>query len=315
MTVHTTMQAVWQPAPGGPELLALRRSARPRPGPGQVLLRVRAAGVNPADWKMGAGVSRYALPPFVPGLDVSGEVVAAGAGVTEFRAGDEVFGCVPTGGYAEYAVAPALALAPKPASLDHTQAAALPVAGLTAFQSLVRAAGLRTGQRVLVHAAAGGVGHFAVQIAKAYGGYVLATARAARHPLLRDLGVDEPIDYTAVDFSTVARDVDVVVDPIAEDYGPRSLRVLRPGGVLLDIRGAGPDRTAVEAAVAESGLRYVRFGFTPSGADLAEIAGLVDRGALRVVVDRVLPLTQAADAWQLSATNRVSGKIVLTPGR
>ncbi|GAA2119076.1 NADP-dependent oxidoreductase [Kitasatospora saccharophila] len=314
------MRAVSQDGYGGPEVLRVVEVERPEPGPGEVLVRVLAAGVNPADWKIRSGeVARFGTPPFAErftvGIDLCGTVVALGPGADRFRPGERVFGCAfpPRGGYAEYAVVAESALAAAPAAVDAVGAAALPVSALTAWQALVRVAEVSPGQRVLVHAAAGGVGHLAVQVAKARGAYVLGTARAAGHGFLRGLGVDEPIDYTAGDFAALARDVDVVLDPIAGDYGPRSLEVLAPGGILVDVRGTGPDRTAVRALAGQRGLRFAEFGFTPSGADLAELAALVESGGLRAAVGRVLPLEDAAEAHVLGEANRVPGKLVLVP--
>jgi NADPH:quinone reductase-like Zn-dependent oxidoreductase len=296
------MQAISQREFGGPEVLELVEKPIPRPGPEEVLVRVAAAGVNPADWKRRAGLLRRGpTPPFTLGMDFAGV-----AGETA------VFGVVrpPAGSYAGYVAARREWLAPAPRSLTPVEAAALPVAALTAFQPL---RDVRPGQHVLVHAAAGGVGHLAVQVAKARGARVTGTARADKHAFLRELGADELIDYTATDFADAVRDVDVVFDPIAEDYGPRSLRVLKPGGALYDVRGTGPDRAEVEALAARMDVRFVRFGFTPSGADLAEIAALADAGKLRVHVERVLPLRAAAEAHALSETGRVRGKLVLVP--
>lgn len=310
------MREVRAVAFGGPEVLRLVEAARPEPGAGEVLVRVRAAGVNPADWRIRSGqVPKYGPPPLTLGLDLAGTVVAAGPGAARFAPGDEVFGVTlpPRGSYAEYAAVPEGQLAAAPRSVDAVGAAALPVAALTAWQSLVNVAQVRAGQRVLVHAAAGGVGHFAVQVAKARGAYVIGTARAAKHAFLRELGADEAVDYTAVDFTAAVREVDVVVDPISGDYGPRSLEVLAPGGVLLDVRGTGPDRSAVREQAALRGARLVEFGFTPSGADLASIAELVDQGRLRAVVDQVLPLEEAAKAHELSESGRLRGKVVLVP--
>ncbi|MGQ4382550.1 NADP-dependent oxidoreductase [Streptomyces sp. SAS_270] len=312
----TRMRAVSQRSYGGPEVLELVETALPTPGPGEALVRVSAAGVNPADWRIRSGmVRKFGDPPFTLGLDLSGVVEAVGEQVTRFRPGDEVYGCAfpPHGTYAEYVVAPVEALAAAPASIDHVHAAALPVAALAAWQPLVRVAAVGTGQRVLIHAAAGGIGHLAVQIAKACGAYVIGTARESRHAFLRDLGADELIDYTTTDFAAVTHDIDVVLDPISGDYGPRSLDTLTPGGILIDVRGTGPDRTAVREQARARGLRFVEFGFTPSGADLESITDLVERGSLRVVVDHVLPLEDAAKAHELSQTNHVQGKIVLTP--
>jgi len=285
---------------GGPEVLELVEADRPTPGPGQVLVEVRAIGVNPADWKLRAGwVPKYGTPPFTPGLDFSG--------VT--GAGHEVYGVAfPTvGSYAEYIAVSVDALAPKPTSVDFEHAAALPTAALTAYQPLVD---VQPGQRVLVHGAAGGVGHLAVQILKARGAYVLGTARAGKHPFLRDLGLDEPIDYTTADFSEL-RDIDVVLDTVG--YGPKALAGIKPGGHLIDVVGSGTDRSDVIAAAAERDVRFEQFGFRPSGGDLADIAKLVDSGQVRVAVEQVLPLAAAAEAHELSESGRVRGKLVLTP--
>ncbi|MEV4436614.1 NADP-dependent oxidoreductase [Streptomyces sp. NPDC049585] len=280
-----------------------------------MLVRVRAAGVNPADWKRRAGhLRRFGPPPFTLGLDLAGVVEATGEQAGRFRTGDAVYGVVlpPRGAYAQYVAVPETSLAPAPAGLDPVHAAALPTAGLTAWQPLVRVAAIRAGQRVLVHAAAGGVGHLAVRIAKAHGAYVIGTAREDKHGFLKELGADELIDYTTTDFAAVAHDIDIVLDPISGDYGPRSLETLAPDGILIDIRGTGPDRTAVRERARDRGLRYVEFGFTPSGADLNEVTALVERGALRSAVDHVLPMEKAAEAHALSETGRVQGKIVLT---
>ncbi|MGF1425283.1 NADP-dependent oxidoreductase [Kitasatospora sp. LaBMicrA B282] len=309
------MLAVVQHDFGGPEVLRPAEVARPVPGPGEVLVRVAAAGVNPADWRIRSGeVRRFGEPPFTLGLDLAGEVAGLGPEVSGFRVGQAVLGIAfpPHGAYAQYAVVAQERLAAVPAGLDLVQAAALPTAGLTAFQALTHVAPVTAGRRVLVHAAAGGVGHLAVQLAKARGGYVIGTARAEKHAFLRRLGADELIDHTRQDFAQAVRDVDVVLDPIAGDYGPRSLAVLAPGGTLVDVRGTGPDRTVTRALAAERGLRYVEFGFTPVGADLAQLAALAADGRVRPALAEVLPLTEAAAAHRLSETGRVPGKIVLT---
>ncbi|GAA5179445.1 NADP-dependent oxidoreductase [Rugosimonospora acidiphila] len=315
--MNLRMRAISQRIFGGPEVLEIIETDRPLPGPGEVLVRVHAAGLNPADWKRRSGLlRRLGEPPFTLGLDLAGVVTAIGDQASRFQQGDAVYGAVlpPRGAYAQYVAVPEDLLAPAPSSLDLPHAAALPTAGLTAWQPLVRVAGVRAGQRVLIHAAAGGIGHLAVQIAKAHGAYVIGTARKDKHDFLEKLGADECIDYTGVDFASVARDIDIVLDPISGDYGPRSLETLSPRGVLLDVRGTGPDRTAVRERARERGLRYVEFGFTPSGADLREITALVERGALRVAVERVLPIEEAARAHELSEAGRARGKIVLTVG-
>ena len=309
------MRGVTQRRLGGPEVLELAELDRPVPAADEVLVRVHAAGVNPADWKIRSGVvRRLGPPPFTLGLDLSGVVEEVGSDGLPFEPGDEVFGVTypPLGSYAQYSAVTATALARKPTGLDHTTAAALPVAALTAWQALVTVAGVVAGQRVLVHAAAGGIGHLAVQVAKARGAHVIGTARAANHPFLRELGVDDAVDYTAVDFAATVRDVDIVLDPIAGEYGLRSLDTLVPGGLLIDVRGTGPDRAAVRTAAQARGLRFVEFGFTPSGEELTRIAELVHRGALRVAVEHVMPLDRVVTAHEMIESGHSRGKIVLT---
>ncbi|QNE22904.1 NADP-dependent oxidoreductase [Kribbella qitaiheensis] len=300
------MRAITQHRYGGPEVLEVVRQPRPTAGPGEVLVKVLAAGVNPADWKIRAGqVRRLGEPPFTLGLDFAGTIEATG---------EPVYGNTfpPNGAYAEYVVASLDALAPSPLSLDHVHSAALPTAALTAYQPLTQVAAIEPGQRVLIHAAAGGVGHLAVQIAKSRGAYVIGTARQAKHEFLRELGADELIDYTVTDFTEAAHDIDVVLDPISGDYGLRSLETLAPGGILLDVRGTGPDRTAARARAVELDRRYAEIRFAPSADDLRAIADLVDAGRLRVELAQTLPLEHAAKAHELSESGRVTGKIVLT---
>ncbi|MCK8678834.1 NADP-dependent oxidoreductase [Streptomyces lichenis] len=305
------MRAVVVSEWGGPEVLVEREIERPEPGLGEVLVRVRAAGVNPADWKTRASgaLIDWAETPIV-GWDVSGTVEAVGPGVTVLSPGDEVFG-MPSfpkqaGAYAEYVTAPARHFAPKPATLSHEEAAALPLAALTAWQALVDTAQVTPGQRVLVHAAAGGVGHLAVQIAKARGAYVIGTASAAKHELLRSLGADELIDYRAGAFEDAVGEVDVVLDNVGGDTGPRSLKVLRPGGRLVTL--PSPDDVPGEAEGVCTGWMLVE----PDRQGLLEIAALVADGRLRPLVDTVLPLSEAAKAHQLGEQGRTTGKIVLT---
>ncbi|GGZ59025.1 NADPH:quinone reductase [Streptomyces subrutilus] len=296
---------------GGPENLVEREIDRPEPGLGEVLVRVHAAGVNPVDWKTRAsgGLIAWGEVPVV-GWDVSGTVEAVAPGVTAFRPGDEVYGMPlfprQAGGYAEYVVAPARQLAAKPASLSHVEAAALPLAALTAWQALVDTADVRPGERVLVHAAAGGVGHLAVQIAKARGAYVIGTASAGKHELLRSLGADEVIDYRSEDFAEKVADVDVVLDSLGGETAERSLKVLRPGGHLITL--PGPDSVPAGA----DGVHAVWLLVEPDLAGLREITSLVDRGLLRPLVDTVLPLSEAARAHELGEQGRTTGKIVLT---
>ncbi|MGE7390775.1 NADP-dependent oxidoreductase [Streptomyces sp. NPDC004126] len=309
------MRAVAQDGFGGPEVLGVVEVERPEPGPAEVLVRVHAAGVNPTDsWHRATG--GLAGEPVRLGWDVSGVVEAVGIGVTTLAPGDEVFGMprhpVPAGTYAEYVTSPARHLVRKPAALTHVQAAALPLAALTAWQALVDTAGVRPGQRVLVHAAAGGVGHLAVQIAKARGAYVIGTARAAHHEFLRGLGADELVDYTAVDFGGAVEPVDVVVDAVGGEYGPRSLRVLRPGGIVVSL--ASPAEARLAEAARPLGVRAVFMAVEADQAGMREIAALVEAGLLRPEVAAVLPLELAGKAHELSDGRRTRGKIVLTVG-
>ncbi|MEU6731039.1 NADP-dependent oxidoreductase [Nonomuraea wenchangensis] len=309
------MKAISQDALGGPGVLKLVEVDRPEPGPTEVLVRVRAAGLNPTDWKTRATGGLLGTPPFVLGWELSGEVVASGVGQVLHKPGDEVFGLLRYpqghGAFAEYVTAPSRHFVRKPAGLDHVHAAGIPLAALTAWQALVDVAGVREGHRVLVHAAAGGVGHLAVQIAKARGAYVIGTAGAAKHAFLRGLGADELIDYRAQDFAEVVRDVDVVLESVGGDYGPRSLRTMRPGGTMISLALSRMEPGLHERA-AGLGVRSEAMLVEPDQAALRAIAALVAAGRLRVTVAAVLPLEEAAKAHEMGETGRTTGKIVLT---
>jgi len=306
------MRAISQDVLGGPEVLKLVEVERPKPGPTEVLVRVHAAGVNPTDWKHRANKIFLGDPPFVLGWDVSGVVEEVGFGVFLHKPGDEVFGMLKypegVGSHAEYVTAPSRYFARKPAGIDHVQAGALPLAALTAWQALVDAADVQPGQRVLIHAAAGGVGHLAVQIAKARGAHVIGTASAPKHDLLRGLGADELIDYRETDFAEAVREVDVVLDTIGGDYATRSLQTLRRGGVLVSIAG----RNTPELDTGAHGVRWERMLVEPDQQAMREIAALAADGRLRAEIDTVLPLEEAAKAHERGETNRATGKIVLT---
>lgn len=308
------MRAIRQTVLGGPEVLDEVEVERPAPGPSELLVRVRAAGLNPTDWKHRENGGFLKEPPFVLGWDVSGVVEAVGLGVALFEPGDEVFGMLPypygAGSHAEYVTAPARSFARKPASVDHEQAGALPLAALTAWQALVDTADVRPGQRVLIHAAAGGVGHLAVQIAKARGAYVIGTASAAKHDFLRELGVDEPVDYQKTDFAEAVRHVDVVLDTIGGDYRFRSLRVLRPGGLLVTLLPSGATDFIEEAD--KLGVRAVEMLVEADHAGMNAIAELVEGGKLRATIAGSFPLAEAAKAHALGDTGRTTGKLVLT---
>ncbi|MEU3877216.1 MULTISPECIES: NADP-dependent oxidoreductase [Streptomyces] len=308
------MKAISQHTYGGPEVVERIETDRPVPGPSEVLVRVRAAGMNPTDWKHRQGAGFLDRLPLTLGWDVSGVVEEVGWGVTLHQPGDEVFGMLPypygVGSFAEYVVAPARALVRKPETIDHVQAGAIPLAALTAYQVLVDAADVRPGQRVLIHAAAGGVGHFAVQIAKARGAYVIGTASAPKHALLRELGADEVIDYRTEDFTAI-EPVDVVFDTIGNETATRSVDVLKPGGQLINIAIRDfPDDLAERAAA--RGARAYPLLVEADQAGMRAIADLVREGKLKAVVEAVFPLEDAAKGHALGDTGRVTGKVVLT---
>ncbi|MBO0653827.1 NADP-dependent oxidoreductase [Streptomyces triculaminicus] len=306
------MRAVIQKSFGGPEVLEVVETDRPTPLGGEVLVRVHASGVNPVDVAVRSGA--YPLlgePPFGVGWDISGVVEEAGPGA-RFKPGDEVFGMPffprAATGYAEYVAVPSRQVARKPATLDHVHAAAVPLAALTAWQGLVDAAGLAEGQRVLIHRAAGGVGHFAVQIAKARGAHVIAMASAPKHDFVRSLGADEVIDYRTTDFTEAVKDVDVVFDSSSE--GVRSLAVLRPGGTLVSIMEHWNQELA--ARVEAAGRRFAGVSVEPDYASLEAIAALVDAGRVRPHVAATFPLAEAAKAHEMVESGRTQGKIALT---
>lgn len=317
MSEHT-MRAVTIREFGEPEVLTAERVARPEPLPTEVLVRVHAAGINPVDWKTRAGQGMAGLQtlPMILGWDVSGVVEEVGFGVTTLAPGDEVYGMPwfprAAGAYAEFVTAPSRHFARKPASVGHVEAASLPLAALTAWQALVDTAGVKAGQRVLVHAAAGGVGHLAVQFAKHLGAEVVATAREPRHAWLKELGADEVIDYTRQPFEDVTGDIDIVIDLIGalDDTDARSVSVTRPGGLVVAIPGGVSERLATVAA--QAGVRTSPFLVEPDATALHTIAGLVDSGAVRVEVERTFALEEAAEAHRLGETNRTRGKLVLT---
>lgn len=307
------MRAVVQNSIGGPEVLEFVDRPDPEPKHGEVLVRVAAAGVNPVDVAVRAGF--YPLlgePPFVLGWDISGTVEALGPDVSGLSVGDEVFGMprfpAEAAAYAEKVAAPTGELAPKPKALDHIHAAALPLAGLTAWQGLVKVGRLQPGQRILVHGAAGGVGHLAVQIAKARGAFVVATASTGKVDFVRGLGADEVIDYRKENFIKRVGDIDLALETVGGDHAVDTLKVLRPGGALISLLGVSE---TAEAAARERGVRIERISVRPDRDALLELAKLVEDGRLKVHVDRTFPLAQAGDAHKLLGT-KPKGKIVLT---
>lgn len=295
---------------GGPEVLAQVEMQRPTPGPDEVLIKVEAASVNPFDWKVRSGYMKDFLPLIFPatlGWDVSGTVEEVGADVTGFTRGDEVYARLEAGGgYAEYVVGKETIVARKPRTLDHVHAAAVPTAGLTAWQALFEVAQLRPGQKVLIHAASGGVGNFAVQFAKAKGAYTIGTASSRNQALLRELGVDKTVDYQKTHFEDAVRDVDVVLDTIGGETQERSFKVLKKGGILVSIVEPPSQELA-----AKYGVRAMFYSSHASSSDLSEIAKLIDSGNVTPVVETVLPLAEARRAHELSQSGHARGKIVL----
>ena len=277
-----------------------------------ILIKIYAAGVNPLDWQIREGYLKEIIPhefPLTLGWDVSGVVETVGSKVTNFQEGDAVYACTNVmrhGAYAEYIAVKSHEVALKPKSIDHNHSAAIPMAGLTAWQGLFEVANLTQGQRVLIHAAAGGVGHYAVQLAKTRGAYVIGTASAGKHEFLRELGVDEALDYTSVKFEDKVKDVDVVFDAIGGDTLERSWQVLKPGGILVSIAGM-PSEEKSKAHNVRSSYVIIQ----PNAGQLSEIADLVDQGKIQTHLEKLFPLQQAKDAHLLSQTGRVSGKIVL----
>ena len=297
---------------GDASVLEYTDAPRPEPAEDEILVRVHAAAVNPADWKVrdGAG-ERFGLElPLILGGDIAGIVEEVGDSVTNFKKGDAVYGMTASGGfsggYAEYAVAKADAVALKPDSLSFEEAAALPVAALTAWQAMFDLADLRSGQRILITGASGGVGSMAVQLAKAKGAYVVATASGRNENFVRDLGADEFIDYTAQKFEEAVTGVDVVFDTVGGDTLERAFQTLKKGGFLVS-SGATPS----EEKAVEFGVKAAFVFCKPNAGQLAEINRLIEAGKLKIHIETVLPLAEVKKAHELSQTGRTRGKIVL----
>jgi NADPH:quinone reductase-like Zn-dependent oxidoreductase len=306
------MNAIRMHSYGGPEVLQYEDAPRPQIRKGEVLVRVHAAGVNPLDWKVRAGLLNGSVPhklPLIPGWDVSGVVDEVGPGVSRFKKGEEVFAMSDPnrdGSYADYITVHEAAIARKPKSLFHVHAAATPVAALTAWRSLFDLGHLQSGQRILIHGGSGGVGHFAVQLAKWKGAHVLATASTNNQELLRSLGADETIDYTTQEFEDVAHKIDMVLDTIGGATQERSWLVLKKGGVLISLVQPPSQEKANQF-----GVRGMMCSVQPDGAQLSKIAKFIDSAKLRPTIDRILPLSEARRAHELSQNGHVHGKIVL----
>lgn len=298
------MRAVLLRETGGPEVLSVEEVPRPEPGDGQVQIRVHAASINPIDWKYRRGLSPKQLPA-VLGNDVSGTVELSRA--SAYSEGDEVFGIAPSGGYAEFATAPAALIAKKPAGVTHEQAAAIPVGGLTAWQALFDRGELARGQTALIAGAAGGVGHFAVQFAKHAEARVIGTGSARNRDFVLGLGADEYVDYTAEDVAETVHDVDVAFDTVGGETTQTLIATVRKGGVIVTIAGAPP-----EQAAAERGARAELLIMSPSSEQLAQIAELVASGDVQVEIAQTLALADVAKAHELSESGHVRGKLILT---
>jgi NADPH:quinone reductase-like Zn-dependent oxidoreductase len=298
------MQAVLIRETGSPDVLHYEEADPPEPGDGQVLIRVNAAAVNPTDWKARRGLSETRLPA-VLGKDVSGTVELSRA--NDIADGDDVFGYVAGGGYAEFAIASADTIARKPAGLSHEQAAALPVAGMTAWQALFDRGRLERGQTALIAGAAGGVGHLAVQFAKLAGARVIGTGSSRNRDFVLGLGADEYVDYTEQDVGQTVSGVDVAFDTVGGDTTQALVSTVGEGGILVTIANAPPD----EAARAH-GVRAELLVMSPSSEQLSRIAELVAAGEVRVEISQVLPLAEVQQAHELSESGHTRGKIVLT---
>ncbi|MGH9716890.1 MAG: NADP-dependent oxidoreductase [Candidatus Acidiferrales bacterium] len=308
-----TMKAIRIHEYGGPEALKYEDAPRPKPADGEVLIRVHATSVNPVDVAVRQGHFKERMKykmPFIPGWDVSGVVKGVGPGVTRLKVGDEVYSrpdLSRDGAYAEYIAVRESEVALKPKSLDHTHAAAMPLTSLTAWQALFDSGHLSSGQTVLIHGAAGGVGHFAVQLAKVKGARVIATASKGNHDFLRSLGADEAIDYTTTKFEDVVHNVDVVLDTITGETQDRSWQVIKKGGVYVSILRPPNQETA-----AAHGVHSAHVFVQPNVDELNEIARLVDAGKVKPHIEKVLPLPQAAAAQEAVATHHTRGKIVIS---
>ncbi|MFT4087644.1 MAG: NADP-dependent oxidoreductase [Gordonia sp. (in: high G+C Gram-positive bacteria)] len=320
-TTHdaATMRAIRQETLGGPEVLTLAEVQRPVPGPSQILIRVVSTGLNPTDWGHRQIPGFLGDGPRILGWEVAGVVEVVGLGVTIHRPGDAVFGMLPyphgVGSAAEYVVAPARSMVPAPARIDLADAGAVPLAALTAWQALHDTARVRPGHRVLIHGAAGGVGHFAVQIAKRLGAYVIGTASTRNHDMLRELGADEVIDYREVDFAQSVAPVDVVLEGLGDDVPARSLAITRPGGVIVSL--ALNKVAPLGEAAAAVDVRHELMLVEADQAGMSSIASLIDDGTLRVVVDGrfdLLDVDAVREAHRRGDTAHVAGKLVLQVG-
>lgn len=305
-----TIQAVDIHSFGGREVVRLEDVAFPEPSPAEVLVRVHAAGVNPCDWMVREGRFGPLPMPRILGCDFSGVVETVGTEVTDFFAGQSVFGHSGFGGaFAELIAAPVGGLSPKPSSVSYEEAAATPLCALTAWQALFEFGDIQSGQKILIHGAAGGVGMFAVQLALRQGAFVIATASSRNLAFLRDLGANQIIDHTATRFEDVVKNVDVVLDLVGGETQDRSWKVLKTGGRLVSTVLAPSQERALLC-----GVRAKRMQTQMRADELTLLGDLVGNGEIKVMVEKVLPLSRAAEALEMSKRGHVRGKIVLTVG-
>ncbi|PYI49591.1 MAG: NADPH:quinone reductase [Verrucomicrobia bacterium] len=304
------MKAVVAHEYGAPDVLKFEKVPRPEPQDDEALVRVITSSVNPADPLTLSG--KYAKEfgthlPLIPGYDIAGIVEKTGANISKLKVGDAVYG-YPTfgGGWADYVTVKEWEVAAKPKSLNFVEAAAVPMGALTAWQSLVDIAKLQPGQTILIHGGSGGVGSFAIQIAKARGAHVIATASTANQDLLKQLGTDVAVDYTKTKFEDVAKDVDAVLDPVGKETLARSYGVVKKGGIVMCLV-ALPDRAEPQ----KRGIHGAAISAHPDTADLTQIARLIDAGRIKPIVTQVLPLSEAIAAQQQAATHHTRGKVVL----
>jgi len=311
-SINPTMKAIVIHEYGGPEVLKYEDVPRPEPKEDQILIRVIAAGVNPVDGMIRSGMfakDGNRAFPIILGGDVAGVVEKVGSKITKFKAGDPVFAYVSlddSGGYAQYALVTEREAALKPKSLSHVEAAAVPIVALTAWQALIDTARLSEGQTVLIHGGSGGVGTFAIQIAKARGAKVIATASTAKQDLLKELGADVAIDYTKQKFEEIAKDVDVVLDSVGKDTLARSYGVAKKGGFIVTLVAR-----IDQAELDKRGIRGASLSVEPNSDELAEIGKLIDEKKIKVVVSQTFPLSEARKAQEQAATGHTRGKIVL----
>jgi len=312
-SVKPTMKAIVIHEYGGPEVLKYEDIPQPEPKDDQLLIRIIAAGVNPVDGMIRSGMfNGNRAFPIILGGDVAGVVEKIGSRITKFKVGDPVFAYVSldnSGGYAQYALVREREAAPKPKALTYVEAAAVPIVAITAWQALVDTAKLSAGQTVLIHGGSGGVGSFAIQIAKARGAKVVATASTANQDFLKQLGADVAVDYTKQKFEDIAKDVDVVLDSIGRDTLARSYAVVKKGGIIVSLV-ARPK----ESELNKHGIRGTALNAEPNSEELAEIGKLIDDKKIKVIVSQTFPLSEAMKAQEQVATGHTRGKIVLKVG-